>query len=77
MRLPIDLSNLTFIAGSDPAGVLDMERRPRADKATGGDIRAQKAAPCGKVALSRRALRPSGFRAWWRAPVPGPYRARR
>jgi hypothetical protein len=35
MRLPIDLSNLTFIAGSDPAGVLDMERRPRADKATG------------------------------------------
>jgi hypothetical protein len=35
MRLPIDLSNLTFIAGSDPAGVLDMERRQRADKATG------------------------------------------
>ncbi len=35
MRLPIDLSNLTFISGSDPAGVLDMERRPRADKATG------------------------------------------
>ena len=35
MRLPIDLGNLTFIAGSDPAGVLDMERRPRADKATG------------------------------------------
>jgi hypothetical protein len=35
VRLPIDLSNLTFIAGSDPAGVLDMERRPRADKATG------------------------------------------
>lgn len=35
MRLPIDLTNLTFIAGSDPAGVLDMERRQRADKATG------------------------------------------
>jgi hypothetical protein len=35
MRLPIDLSSLQFIAGSDPAGVLDMERRPRADKATG------------------------------------------
>ena len=35
MRLPIDLSNLQFIAGSDPASVLDMERRPRADKATG------------------------------------------
>jgi hypothetical protein len=35
VRLPIDLSKLTFIAGSDPAGVLDMERRPRADKATG------------------------------------------
>jgi hypothetical protein len=35
MRLPIDLTNLTFIAGSDPAGVLDQERRPRADKATG------------------------------------------
>ena len=35
MRLPIDLSSLSFIAGSDPAGVLDMERRPRADKATG------------------------------------------
>jgi hypothetical protein len=35
MRLPIDLSNLSFIAGSDPAGVLDMDRRPRADKATG------------------------------------------
>jgi hypothetical protein len=26
---------LTFIAGSDPSGVLDMDRRPRADKATG------------------------------------------
>lgn len=35
MRLPIDLSSLSFIAGSDPSGVLDMERRPRADKATG------------------------------------------
>src|SRR3954449_13364727 len=35
MRFPIDVSTLTFIAGSDPAGVLDMERRPRADKATG------------------------------------------
>jgi hypothetical protein len=34
-RLPIDLSSLTFIAGSDPAGVLDMEGRQRADKATG------------------------------------------
>jgi site-specific recombinase XerC len=35
MRLPIDSSSLTFIAGSEPAAVLDMERRPRADKATG------------------------------------------
>lgn len=35
MRLPIDLSNLSFIAGSDPSGVLDMDRRPRADKVTG------------------------------------------
>jgi hypothetical protein len=35
VRLPIDTSSLTFIAGSDPAAVLDMERRPRADKATG------------------------------------------
>ncbi len=35
MRIPIDLSNLTFIAGSDPEGVLDMDRRPRADKETG------------------------------------------
>jgi hypothetical protein len=26
---------LTLIAGSEPAAVLDMERRPRADKATG------------------------------------------
>lgn len=35
MRIPVDLTNLTLIAGSDPAAVLDMERRPRADKATG------------------------------------------
>jgi hypothetical protein len=35
VRIPVDLSNLTLIAGSEPAGVLDMERRPRADKATG------------------------------------------
>jgi hypothetical protein len=35
MRFPIDVRNLTFIAGSDPAGVLDMEGRQRADKATG------------------------------------------
>jgi hypothetical protein len=28
-------SRLTFIAGSDPAGVNDMEGRQRADKATG------------------------------------------
>lgn len=35
MRFPIDVSNLTFIAGSDPAGVMDMEGRQRADKATG------------------------------------------
>jgi hypothetical protein len=35
MRIPVDLSNLSFIAGSDPSGVLDMERRPRVDKATG------------------------------------------
>lgn len=35
MRIPIDTTNLTFIAGSDPAAVLDMERRPRADRATG------------------------------------------
>jgi len=34
-RIPVDLGGLTFIAGSDPEGVLDMERRPRADKATG------------------------------------------
>src|SRR5919107_2431650 len=35
MRFPIDVSNLRFIAGSDPAGVTDMEGRQRADKATG------------------------------------------
>jgi hypothetical protein len=34
MRFPIDVSNLTFIAGSDPAGVNDMEGRQRTDKAT-------------------------------------------
>lgn len=34
MRFPIDVSSLTFIAGSDPAGVLDMEGRQRKDKAT-------------------------------------------
>jgi hypothetical protein len=35
MRFPIDVRNLTFIAGSDPAGVMDMEGRQRADRATG------------------------------------------
>jgi hypothetical protein len=35
MRFPIDVSKLSFIAGSDPAGVLDMEGRQRADKASG------------------------------------------
>ena len=35
MRFPIDVSKLSFIAGSDPAGVLDMEGRQRSDKATG------------------------------------------
>jgi hypothetical protein len=35
MRFPIDVRDLTFIAGSDPAGVMDMEGRQRADKATG------------------------------------------
>jgi hypothetical protein len=35
MRFPIDTSRLTFIASSDPSGVLDMEGRQRADKATG------------------------------------------
>jgi hypothetical protein len=35
MRFPIDVSKLTFIAGSDPAGVTDMEGRQRSDKATG------------------------------------------
>ena len=35
MRFPIDVSRLTFIAGSDPAGVTDMEGRQRVDKATG------------------------------------------
>jgi hypothetical protein len=35
MRFPIDASNLTFIAGSDPAGVNDREGRQRSDEATG------------------------------------------
>jgi hypothetical protein len=35
MRFPIDVRSLSFIAGSDPAGVMDMEGRQRADKATG------------------------------------------
>ncbi len=35
MRIPVDLSSLSFIAGSDPEGVLDMDRKPRADKETG------------------------------------------
>jgi hypothetical protein len=35
MRFPIDVRNLTFIAGSDPAGVLDMEGRQRSDTASG------------------------------------------
>jgi hypothetical protein len=35
VRFPIDVRSLTFIAGSDPAGVTDMEGRQRADKATG------------------------------------------
>src|SRR5918998_3283918 len=35
MRFPIDVSRLQFIAGSDPAGVTDMEGRQRVDKATG------------------------------------------
>jgi hypothetical protein len=35
MRLPIDVSRLLFIAGSDPAGVTDLEGRQRTDKATG------------------------------------------
>ena len=35
MRFPIDVSKLTFIAGSDPVGVTDPEGRQRSDKATG------------------------------------------
>jgi hypothetical protein len=35
VRFPIDVSNLSFIAGSDPAGVNDLEGRQRSDKATG------------------------------------------
>jgi hypothetical protein len=38
MRLPIDVSSLTFIAGSDPAGVMDMEGRQRTDKATSAPL---------------------------------------
>ena len=38
MRFPIDTSNLTFIAGSDPAAVTDMEGRQRADKATSDQL---------------------------------------
>jgi hypothetical protein len=35
MRLPIDTTTLSLIAGSEPRPVLDMEGRPRADRATG------------------------------------------
>ncbi|MDP2712563.1 MAG: hypothetical protein Q8O56_15210 [Solirubrobacteraceae bacterium] len=35
MRIPIDTAGLTFIAGNDPSMVLDMEGKPRADRATG------------------------------------------
>jgi hypothetical protein len=38
MRFPIDVSSLTFIAGSDPAGVIDMEGRQRTDKATNAPL---------------------------------------
>ena len=38
MRFPIDVRSLSFIAGSDPAGVLDMEGRPRVDKATNAPL---------------------------------------
>jgi hypothetical protein len=38
MRFPIDVSSLTFIAGSDPAGVMDMEGRQRTDKATSAPL---------------------------------------
>jgi len=34
-RFRIDTSGLSFIAGSDPVGVTDMDGRPRPDKATG------------------------------------------
>ena len=34
-RFRIDTSGLSFIAGSDPVGVTDMEGRPRADRETG------------------------------------------
>jgi hypothetical protein len=35
VRFPIDVRSLSFIAGSDPAGVVDQEGRQREDKATG------------------------------------------
>jgi hypothetical protein len=35
MRFPIDVRNLTFVAGSDPAGGMDIEGGQRSDKATG------------------------------------------
>jgi hypothetical protein len=38
MRFPIDVSSLSFIAGSDPAGVMDMEGRQRTDKATNAPL---------------------------------------
>lgn len=34
MRLPIDVSNLTLAAASDPARVVDLEDRPRAHRGT-------------------------------------------
>jgi hypothetical protein len=38
MRFPIDVRSLTFIAGSDPAGVTDPEGRQRVDKMTGAPL---------------------------------------
>ena len=38
MRFPIDVRNLTFIAGSDPAGVMDMEGQQRTDRGTGAPL---------------------------------------
>ncbi|MDP2710274.1 MAG: hypothetical protein Q8O56_03560 [Solirubrobacteraceae bacterium] len=35
MRIPIDTAGLTFIAGNNPSMVVDMEGKPRADRATG------------------------------------------